>query len=681
MRLLLNMSRKFGLSPVGVFFGITSGLFSAGIAAGQTATPEPPRFETEVLVTPEGTETQAPLVAAATTAIEVAELKSAAVTDVGELLSRLPGFSTARSHFAHGTPVVSTRGFFGGGEADYVLLLIDGVRMGHGDTGLIDWSAFPLSAVRRVEVLRGPGASVYGDAAMGGVIQLFTDRQPARGQLSGTWGTSATGSVEGVMSRGRDTAVTIAGGAKRTAGALTHSAADELNGLFAVDGASGASRWRWTVSAYGLDRDHPGAVRRTGESNGGDASYATNGIDPLDRLERTNTMTALTWRHTSWPAHPSLRVSASRRDDEERRAVLLIPGLADRQYRTVDSWSAMVSADGEQHVNVYGAPFIRFGLEAGYDNLDVEYRRLDNTMQPAGILSNAAPARVKSAAFVSGAWQPAPRVRVSGAIRHDRIADKDAVDGTRLRNDALSPRIGATVLAGSSVVVFGQASRAFKAATLDQLFDPRLYPDFRGGGFTISNALLLPQRATNVEVGVRGGTTIRWDAVVYRMPVRNEIDFDARTFSYANIGRSLHRGLEISASTRASNIRPSVSYSWSRVTPDEDTRQLKNVPEHTLSASATMLLPRAWTVDAQVRQSWQNHLDDNHQFALDTGSAIDVRVRHDAGRWGVFVDVLNLLDDDAEEFGFTLTGLRGEQVPYVYRGAPRLARVGTVLSF
>jgi hypothetical protein len=47
----------------------------------------------------------------------------------------------------------------------------------------------------------------------------------------------------------------------------------------------------------------------------------------------------------------------------------------------------------------------------------------------------------------------------------------------------------------------------------------------------------------------------------------------------------------------------------------------------------------------------------------------------------VFVDVLNLLDERAEDFGFTLTGLRGEQVPYVYRGAPRLARLGTTLSF
>jgi outer membrane cobalamin receptor len=660
---------------------LTLVLLSAGSAAGQTATPGPPRFDAEVVVTPEGSETEAALVAAATTALDVSELKPAAVTDVGELLSRLPGFSTARSHFAHGTPVVSTRGFFGGGEADYVLLLIDGVRVGHGDTGLIDWSSFPLSAVRRVEVLRGPGASIYGDAAMGGVIQLFTDRQPARGQVSATWGTSSTGTVEGMLSRGRDTAMTVAGGMKRTAGALAHSAGDQLDGLFAVDAGSAAARWRWTVSAYRLDRDHPGAVRRIDAPAGSDPSYATDGIDPLDRLQRTNAMTALTWHHTAWPAQPSLRVGVTRRDDEERRAVLLVPGLADRQHRTVDGWSAMLSADGEHHFGANGAPSMRFGLELGYDNLDVVYRRLSETMQPAGALSNAAPARVRSAAFVSGAWQPATRVRVSGAIRHDRITDNDAVDATRLRNDALSPRIGATVLAGRSVVVFGQASRAFKAATLDQLFDPRLYPDFRGGGFTISNPRLSPQRATNVEVGVRGGTAIRWDAVLYRMPVRNEIDFDARTFSYANIGRSLHRGLELSASTRASAVRPSVSYSWSRVTPGGDAHQLKNVPQHTLSAAATVMLPRSWTADAHLRQSWQAHLDDGHQFALDTARAIDLRVRHETRRWAVFVDVLNLFDDEAEEFGFTLAGFRGEQVPYVYRAAPRLARVGTTLSF
>jgi vitamin B12 transporter len=675
------MSSQFGSNCVGIFFGITSALLLAGNATGQTATSEPPRFETEVVVTPEGTQTSAALVAAATTAVDVAELKSAAVTDVGELLLRLPGFSTARSHFAHGTPVVATRGFFGGGEADYVLLLVDGVRVGHGDTGVIDWSTVPLSAVRRVEVLRGPGASVYGDAAMGGVIQLFTDRQPARGQLSGTWGTSATGTVEGVLSRGRDTAVTAAGGVKRTAGALTHSAADELNGRFAIDRASGATRWRWSVSTYGLDRDHPGAVRRADPPARGDTSYATDGINPVDRLQRTNTMTALSWHHTSWPAHPSLRVNVSRRDDEERRAVLLVPGIADRQHRTVDSWSAMVSAEGEQHIDTHGAPSVRFGFEAGYDNLDVVYRRLSETLQPDGVLSTAVPARTRSAAFVSGAWQPAPRVRVSGAVRHDRIADHDAVGGTRLRNDAWSPRVGATVLAGGSMVVYGQASRAFKAPTLDQLFDPRLYPDFQGGGFTISNPRLSPQRATNVEVGVRGGTTIRWDAVLYRMPVRNEIDFDARTFSYANIGRSLHRGLELSASARASVVRPSVSYSWSRVTPGGGTHQLKNVPQHTLSAAATLVLPRSWTVDAQVRHSWQTYLDDDQQFGLDSGRTIDVRVRHDAGRWAVFADVLNLLDDHAEEFGFTLTGLRGETVPYVYRGPPRLARIGTILSF
>ena len=66
-----------------------------------------------------------------------------------------------------GRPVVSARGFFGGSEAEYVRLLIDGVPSGDVESGLIDWSRLPLAAIRRVEAARGPGASFYGDAAIG----------------------------------------------------------------------------------------------------------------------------------------------------------------------------------------------------------------------------------------------------------------------------------------------------------------------------------------------------------------------------------------------------------------------------------------------------------------------------------------------------------------------------------
>jgi vitamin B12 transporter len=63
-----------------------------------------------------------------------------------------------------------------GTESRHVLLLIDGVRYGSATLGTPNWDNLPLSAIDRIEVLRGPAASLYGSDAVGGVVQIFTRR-------------------------------------------------------------------------------------------------------------------------------------------------------------------------------------------------------------------------------------------------------------------------------------------------------------------------------------------------------------------------------------------------------------------------------------------------------------------------------------------------------------------------
>src|SRR5439155_15110442 len=86
-----------------------------------------PRFDVEVVVTPERAETPRALVPAATVLIDATTLASLPAAHPSEIVSFLPGFSVARPQFYAGRPVVSARGFFGGGEADYIRLLVDGV--------------------------------------------------------------------------------------------------------------------------------------------------------------------------------------------------------------------------------------------------------------------------------------------------------------------------------------------------------------------------------------------------------------------------------------------------------------------------------------------------------------------------------------------------------------------------
>src|SRR5207247_8378091 len=119
------------------------------------------------------------LVPASTVVIDAASLQTLPVVHPSEIVSFLPGFSAARPQFYAGRPVVSARGFFGGGEAEYILLLVDGVPIADVESGLIDWSVIPASSIQRMEAFRGPGAARYGDSAAAGARPSLPHRPAA----------------------------------------------------------------------------------------------------------------------------------------------------------------------------------------------------------------------------------------------------------------------------------------------------------------------------------------------------------------------------------------------------------------------------------------------------------------------------------------------------------------------
>ena len=66
--------------------------------------------------------------------------------------------------------------FLRGAEADQVLVLVDGVRVGSVTAGLPAFQDLPVDQIDRIEIVRGPRSSLYGSEAIGGVIQVFTRR-------------------------------------------------------------------------------------------------------------------------------------------------------------------------------------------------------------------------------------------------------------------------------------------------------------------------------------------------------------------------------------------------------------------------------------------------------------------------------------------------------------------------
>ena len=92
-----------------------------------------------------------------------------------EAVTRAPGLS-GMGHPGNGGSSLAARGFT---DTVSVLRLYDGMRQ-YGGVGL----TFPFStwAVERIEVLRGPAAVIYGEGAIGGVVNIVP-RQPTRGAV------------------------------------------------------------------------------------------------------------------------------------------------------------------------------------------------------------------------------------------------------------------------------------------------------------------------------------------------------------------------------------------------------------------------------------------------------------------------------------------------------------------
>src|SRR6185436_714204 len=94
-----------------------------------------------------------------------------------DVLRRLPSFSLFRrtsSLAAHPTTQgVSLRGI-GPSGVSRTLVLLDGVPFNDPFGGWVYWSRIPLEQAERIEVVDGTGSSLYGNYALGGVINIVS---------------------------------------------------------------------------------------------------------------------------------------------------------------------------------------------------------------------------------------------------------------------------------------------------------------------------------------------------------------------------------------------------------------------------------------------------------------------------------------------------------------------------
>jgi vitamin B12 transporter len=111
-----------------------------------------------------------------------ADIERSQARDLPTLLQNLAGMEVSQSGGMGGVASL----FMRGAESRHALVLVDGLPMNNLNFNLAAFEHLPLNGIERIEVVRGNVSSLYGSAALGGVIQIFT-RQNSSDAGKGPW--------------------------------------------------------------------------------------------------------------------------------------------------------------------------------------------------------------------------------------------------------------------------------------------------------------------------------------------------------------------------------------------------------------------------------------------------------------------------------------------------------------
>ena len=152
------------------FVLLTTALLAAAPAHAQQAIPE-------TIVTTTRVPTPAERVAAAVTVIDRQTIEERGYVTLADALRAVPGVNLVQQ----GAAGQVASAFLRGTESRHVLVLLDGVPINDPSTpsGAFNFGNELLGDIERIEVVRGPGSSLYGSGAIGGVINMITRRAAA----------------------------------------------------------------------------------------------------------------------------------------------------------------------------------------------------------------------------------------------------------------------------------------------------------------------------------------------------------------------------------------------------------------------------------------------------------------------------------------------------------------------
>jgi outer membrane receptor protein involved in Fe transport len=203
----MNVARPILLTALLALFGgatlaaeppVANAATPASLAPSPGEIASPAREVEPVVVTATRGERSAADLPVSVSLVDQQQIKATPAQSLDDVLRTVPSITmtSSASYQQHPTSNgISMRGL--GAVFDIrTLVLLDGVPLNHPFSGYVQWMRIPMETVERVEIVRGGGSSLWGNYAMGGVINVIT-RPPERSEVGleiggGRFGTART---------------------------------------------------------------------------------------------------------------------------------------------------------------------------------------------------------------------------------------------------------------------------------------------------------------------------------------------------------------------------------------------------------------------------------------------------------------------------------------------------------
>ncbi|HEV8364917.1 MAG TPA: TonB-dependent receptor [Gemmatimonadaceae bacterium] len=610
------------------------------------------------------------------TRIAAATLRATPHAGLADLLRLAPGVSLVDFDGSGRDPQLIVRGFYGGGEAEYVIVLVNGQPVNQLHNGLVAWDALPnVSAIEAVEIVRGSASPLYGDAALGAVINVITRPMLGSGMRRARWnldvdskGSVATGASLTGLLRGRPASMSTA--FDWTEGSRMHSKRGAFRARVSSDVvASPRARITLGAAVHAREFQEPGPLLDSLLARNRDASAVFFRFD--DTRDHSIALSTDGDRLLASGRRLSGSVLVEHRDVHAVRTLPLSPDFGDTRQRDAVTNRALATAQFALRDLTLGAEVSRGTLDSRYFAIVTgdafAYAAADGSRGDQSARGDAT--RAGAAAFVHYVLEPLSPVRLSLGARADWLYDEfeprapTAAQRNTASHAAFSPKAALNYRYAPGAHVYVALSRSFKAPTLDQLFDQRPIPvPFPPFSLTTSNSALEPQHGVSIEGGIshvfRAATPspLSLSAAVYHMEMKDELDFDVATLRYINIGRSRHRGLEFGLSAdRLGPLSFFGNYTLQAATArsgEASGRALKAIPRHALSTGIGLTPGDAFDLRVTATHSREMFLDDDNTRAIPDYTRLDAQLTRRIARFEVVLGARNLLDARYSTTGF-----------------------------